>query len=221
MFDGIPHIVGDHQRRQMVGRDQTVTDFQHLFRRFGIQCRSMLIQQQYFRLFQRSHQQCQCLPLSAGQQANLNRHPVLQSQLQFPEQLPIGLPFPAADAPFQSPMLPAPGSKGQILPDFHIRRCPHHGILKYPSQDSCPFVFGKPGHILPVYPDGPLIHTIHTGHGIQKSGFSRPVAADQGDKVPFRQFGADVPQGDLLIDRPRVECLADSFNRQHLLHPPM
>ena len=53
VYDSIVHIVRDHQRGEMIFADQLIGDLQHLCRRFGVECRGMLVKQKYLRLFER------------------------------------------------------------------------------------------------------------------------------------------------------------------------
>mgnify|MGYP000982727252 CR=1 FL=1 len=93
-MDGIAHIVGDHQRGQVVLPDQAVRDIHDPLGRLGIQRRGVLVQQQQLGLLQGGHQQRQRLTLSAGEGAYLGGQAVLQTQTQLPQ--PVQMPFSPA-----------------------------------------------------------------------------------------------------------------------------
>ena len=77
--NGITHIVGNHQSRQPVLLHDPLRRLQHLGCGFGIQGRSVLIQQQKLWLLNGSHQQRQCLTLATGEQADLGSQAILQA----------------------------------------------------------------------------------------------------------------------------------------------
>ena len=93
-MDGIAHIVGDHQRGQVVLPDQAVRDIHDPLGRLGIQGSGVLVQQQQLGLLQGGHQQRQRLPLSAGEGAHLGGQAILQTQTQLPQ--PAQMPFSPA-----------------------------------------------------------------------------------------------------------------------------
>ena len=59
----------------------------------------MFIQQQYFGLFQGSHEQCQCLPLTAGKKPHLGTQAVFQPQIQCFQKFLVFFPFFGTDTP--------------------------------------------------------------------------------------------------------------------------
>ena len=93
-MDGVAHIVGDHQRGQVVLPDQAVGDVHDPLGRLGIQRRGVLVQQQQLGLLQGGHQQRQRLTLSAGEGAYLGGQAVLQTQTQLPQT--VQMPFSPA-----------------------------------------------------------------------------------------------------------------------------
>ena len=95
-MDGVAHIVGDHQRGQVVLPDQAVRDIHDPLGRLGIQRRGMLVQQQQLGLLQGGHQQRQRLTLSAGEGAHLGGQAILQTQTQTQLPQPVQRPFSPA-----------------------------------------------------------------------------------------------------------------------------
>ena len=82
LLRGLREPVGDHQRRQTAAFNDVGRDAEHLFRGLGIKCRCMFVKQQQFRVGHGSHEQCQRLPLSAGEQADFRFQPVFQTKIQ-------------------------------------------------------------------------------------------------------------------------------------------
>ena len=66
VFNRISHVVGNHQRREVLLPDHLIAEPEHLFSCLGIKRRRMLVKQEQLRRAQRRHQQRQRLPLAAG-----------------------------------------------------------------------------------------------------------------------------------------------------------
>ena len=62
----LPHIVGDHQSRQIALMDNIISYGHHLLSCGRIQSRRMFIQKQQLRCHNGTHQQCNYLSLSTG-----------------------------------------------------------------------------------------------------------------------------------------------------------
>ena len=71
------------------------------------------------------------------------------------------------------------------------------------------------GDVHPVDGDAPAVHRPDTGHRIEHGGFSRAVAADDGDEIAGGQVEVEIPQGGLFIDGPFVEGLAKMAQLKH------
>ena len=82
MGNSVPHIVGDHQRGELVSLNDFLGGVQHLGRRLGVQGGGVLIQNQKFQRCHGGHQQGHGLPLSAGEGAHLDVQLILQAQVQ-------------------------------------------------------------------------------------------------------------------------------------------
>ena len=213
--DGIPHVVRDHQCRQMRLPDDALRRVQHLLRCLRIERRRVLVQQQNLRPLQGRHQQRQRLPLSAGQQPDLRGHPVLQPQLQHAQPLPVLLSLLPGDAPPETAAVAAPRRERQVLIDLHRARRARHRILEHPSDERCPLIIRQPRDILPVDENRAGIDRPHTGHRVQHRRFARAVSADDRDKTSVVQLQADVDQCLLLIDCAQIKGLENMSELQH------
>ena len=215
MDDSVPHIVGDHQRGQLLLTNDAFRHFQYLGRRFGIQSGGVLVQQQQLRLLQRCHQQGQRLTLTAGKQPHLGGHAVFQPQIQALEQLLVFFPLGGGNAGPQTASLAAPLGQRQIFLDLHGRGRAHHGVLKDPANVAGPLVFRQIGHIHPVDRDAALIYRPDARHGVEQRGFARAVAADDRDEIAVVQGQGNAVQRGLFVDRARIKGLADLFDLKH------
>ena len=218
--DGIAHIVGNHQSGQVMLADDPVGEFQHLGGGFGVQGGGMLVQEQQFGPLEGGHQQRNRLPLAAGEQTHLGGQPVFQAQLQIRQDLPVLFPLGLPDTPHQTALGAPPGSDGQIFCDFHIRGGALHGVLEHPAQISCPLVLRHIGHVHTVNFDGTPVRLPHTGNGVEQGGFSRAVAADDGDEVPVRQAQVQPVQGHFCVDRTGIEGFMQIGNFKHVVSLP-
>ena len=218
--DGIAHVMGNHEGGQLIPLHDLLRGVQNLGRRFGVQGGGVLVQQQEPGLLQRGHQQSQGLPLAAGEQAHLAGQPVLQSQIQDFQQLPVLLPLGAGDAGAEGAALPPAGGQGQVFLDLHGGRGAHHGVLKHPADEPGPLVLRQAGHILPADGDGAAVHRVDARHQIEQGGLARAVAADDGGEVPFVEGEGDTVHGPLLVDGAGVEGLINFVHFKHGERPP-
>ena len=199
----------------MAFRHDAVRQLQHLGRRLGVQGGGVLVQQQQLGLFQGGHQQRQRLALSAGEEAYLAGQPILQPQVQIFQHLLVLLLLRLGHAPAEAPPLAPAGRQGQVLQNLHGRRGAQHGVLEDPADIRGPLVVRQVGYVHAADGDGPAVHGPGPRHGVQKGGFARPVAADDGTEVPVLQRQAHAPEGLFLVDRPGVENLPDFFYFKH------
>ena len=81
MLNGIFQVMGDHQGRQVVFLDDTVSSFKNLGGCLGVQSCRVFVQQQEFGFHKTCHQQCQRLTLTAGKQSNFAGEAVFQTQI--------------------------------------------------------------------------------------------------------------------------------------------
>ena len=183
MGDGVLHVVGHHHGGQAVFGHDAVGELQHLGGGFGVKGGGVLVQQQELGLFQGGHQQRQRLPLTAGEQPHLGGQPILQPQPQRRQQSAVFLPLGAGNAPFEGAAAAAAGGQRQIFLDPHIAGSTHHGVLEHAAQIGGTAVLRLVGDVLAVQQDGAAVHGERTGHGVEHGGFSRAVAADDGDKI--------------------------------------
>ena len=181
--NGVAHIVGNHHGGQMVFLHNPLGRFQHLGRGLGVKGCGMLVQKQQLRLLQGRHQQCQRLTLTAGQQADLGGHPLLQSQIEDLQLLPIERAIRFGDAEAEGSGLAAARRQGKIFLDLHGGGGTHHGILEHPPNIFCPLVFRQGGHVHAVNEDFPGVHRENAGDGVEHGTLARAVAADDGDEV--------------------------------------
>ena len=147
VLNGVPHVVGDHQRGQPLLCNDPIRQLHDLGGGFGIQRGGVLVQQQQLGTFQRRHQQRQRLTLTAGQGADLGGEPGLQPQSQIAQQRAVGLSLLLGDAPAKAALLPAACRQRQIFLDVYGGRCAHHGVLKHAANVGGPFVLRKIGHV--------------------------------------------------------------------------
>ena len=179
----------------------------------------MLVQEQQLRRTQRRHEQRQRLPLAAGEQAYLAGHAVFQPQIQHSELFPVHIPFHLADAPAQPALLSAPHGQGQVLFDVHGGGGSRHRVLKDAAQVARPFEFRQGRHVHAADLDLAAVNGEYARDCVQHGGFSRAVAADHGDEIPFRQMQIHAQQGLLLRDRAGVEGLLDVRELKHASPP--
>jgi hypothetical protein len=79
---GLRHRMGQHQRRQLVARDDLLAQANDLIRTPGVERRRVLVEQQQFRLAPRRHEQRQRLPLTARERANRVFQAVFETHVQ-------------------------------------------------------------------------------------------------------------------------------------------
>ena len=120
----------------MIFADDTIRGVEHFGSGFGIQGGGMLIQQQELRLDEGGHEQCQCLALTAGEQANLAGQPVFQTKPQGFQQFAVFVAFGLFDSGHQRAQLTAALGQGQVFFDAHGGGGAHHRILEY-TADEC------------------------------------------------------------------------------------
>ena len=160
--DGVPHIMRDHQRRELVLLDDLPRKLQNLRSGLRIQSRRVLVKEQQFRPLQRRHKEGECLPLSPGEKLHLRPHPALESELEPAQRLPVELSLLLLHGPAESSPLPPPIGEGEILLDLHIPRGPLHRVLKYSSDIFRPPVLRHPRDIRPVDLDHAGIRLVNT-----------------------------------------------------------
>ena len=163
VLDRVCHVVGDHQRGQLVLVDDFIGQIEHLGRRGRVQRGGVLVKQQQLWLSQRGHHQRQRLALSAGEQTDLCGHAILQTEIQGLEQLVIGGRLVLGDAPAKSALLAAAHGQGHVLDQLHVGGGAHHRVLEYAADQKGALVLGQSCQIVAVEHDAALIHAPHTG----------------------------------------------------------
>ena len=73
---------------------------------------------------------------------------------------------------------------------------------------------------MPSIGDLALVYGPDTGHRVQHGGFTRTVAADDGNEVALIQLQVQPVQGRFLIDGACIEGLGDILDLKHFSHPP-
>ena len=215
MGNSVPHIVGDHQRGELVSLDDFLGGVQHLGRRLGVQGGGVLIQQEELGLLEGGHQQCEGLALASGEKAHLGGEAVLQAQVQDLEQLPVALPLRLGDAGAEGAGLAAAHGQGEILLDLHGGGSAHHGVLEHPSDEFGPLVLRESGYVRSVDGDAPLVHLPHPRHRVEEGGLSRAVSADYRDKIAVVQGEGHAVEGCFFIDCPGVKGFIDVLDLKH------
>ena len=213
--NGIAHIVGDHQSGQVILCHNFLGHIQHLGCGLGVKGRGMLVQQQQFGLLEGSHQQSQCLTLSAGKQTHFGGHSVLQTQIQNLELFSVRFPLRLGDTGSEGSGLTPAGCQCQIFLNPHIGSRAHHGILEYTADILGTLILRQTGDINPVNGDPAFVHTVNTGHGVHQCGLTGTIAADDRHKVTGVQMQAHTPQGYFLIDRACIKGLYNILNIKH------
>ena len=216
--NGVAHIVGDHQRGQMVLADDPVRGLQHLGGGLGVQGGGVLVQQQQLRLLHGGHEQRQRLALAAGKQADLGCEPRFQPQAQGLEQRAVFLPLGLFDAGHQCAPFAAALGQGQVFLDAHGGGGAHHRVLEHAADERGALVFGQAGHVGAVDDDGALVHGPGAGDGVHQGALAGAVAADDGDEVPVLHGEIHAVQGALFVHRAGVESLIDPFDLKHASH---
>ena len=117
---------------------------------------------------QRCHEQCQRLPLTAGQKLDLGGKTILQAEIQPPQLLFEHLAFLLSDAPSQAALLPAAQRKRKVLFDPHVTGSSHHGILEHAAKQLCPAVLRHMRHVLSIDPDLAGSGRIRAAHAVQQ-----------------------------------------------------
>ena len=207
MDDGVPHVVGDHHRRQMVFADNLIRHGKHLFRSLRVKGRGMLVQKEYLGLFQSCHQKRQCLALAAGKKAYLCGESLLQSEIEPLQCLVEHLPFILGDAPLKAPSLSASQGECHVLLDHHVGVGTLHGILEDTAEDCCPLVIGHVGEIYVISLNRTLIHLEDACNGVKHRGLTGTVTADDGDEVSVIEGQAEVIKCKLCVYCSLVEGL--------------
>ena len=216
-LQGLVHIVGDHEGGDMVFRDGLTGDFQHLFCRGGVQSGGMLVQQKELRRLEGGHHQRQRLALAAGKQTHRLLHPILQAHVQLSQLFPEGGLFrPGHMAE------PAAGGRRQreIFLNGHVGCAAAHRILEQTADLAGALIFRQGGDISSVQINAAAVGEKAAADGVEESGFSCAVGADDGDEIPGEQVQAQALQGCLFIDGAGVEGLGYIFNLQHSGWPP-
>jgi hypothetical protein len=163
----MPHVVGDHQRRQPLISDDLAGQLQDLARRFRIESGDMFVEQQHFRPHQRCQNHGQRLSLPTREQTD----PVLKAVFQAepdPRQLPAEtLTIPSAHSRAESPPLAALRGKSHVLLDGRRWAGSQQRVLEYPGDQGSPAIFGPSGHIPAVDDNAARIKRKAAGYGIE------------------------------------------------------
>ena len=166
MFNGIVHVMRNHQGSQSVLSDDPVGRFQNLRCRLRIKRRRMLVQKQNLRLLHGRHQKSQSLSLSSGKKSDLGAHAILQAQIQLLQKLPVLALFLFPDAPAKRSSLTTACSQCHILINLHISGSSCHRILEHSSEVSRSLEFGQCGHIFTANQNLSGVHRPDTGNRI-------------------------------------------------------
>ena len=211
----ILHIVRNHQRRQLILRDDLLCQFQHLRRRLRVKGCRMLIEEEQIRLDERRHEKCQCLPLSAREKPDTRGKAILQTEFQTRELLTEHIAHLTRRAPFECRRLAAPRRDGEIFLDHHACRRPHHRILENASDELCTAVLRPLRNVLARNVDLPRIDRNRTRDSVHQRGLACTVAADHGDEITGAKVKADARERLFLRNRPGVKCFLNILDLQH------
>ena len=175
----------------------------------------MLIEQQELRLLERGHQQCQCLTLAAGEQANLCGHSVLKAEAEGAELLAELLALCVGHGPAQPALFAAAHGERHVLFDLHVRRGAHHRILEHAAYIPGTLVLRQGSDVHPIKDDAPAVDRPYTGDGVEHRGLAGSVAADDGHEVARLKVEGEPCEGFLFIYRALIEGLADIIELKH------
>ena len=210
-----------HHAGDALFRHNLLCQRQHLFRCGRVQRGGVFVQQKQLWRHQRCHQQCQCLTLAAAQQANRLAKPVFQAKAQrrklLAERRAV---FRTDGGEHAAPLCRAQVGQRHILFNGHVRGRAFQGVLKQAAYLPRAFVVRHKGDIAPVQHHTAFVRVKFTGHSGHQSGFSRPVRANQGDKIAFLQVKAHIVQRLFLIYSAGVERFADMHKVKHGRRPP-
>ena len=209
------HVVRDHERGQIVARDDFLGNLKHLVRRLGVERRGVLVQQQKVGLLQRRHQKRQRLTLAAGQQADLAGHAVLEAKAERCELFPINLALLVGDAVAQAAPLAAAIGEREVFLDAHSGGSAHHRVLKHAAKEARALMLWQSGQTKAVEANEARIHRIHTRNQVERGGLARAVAADDRDEIAVFQRQVETVDRTLFVDRARVERLIDALQFKH------
>ena len=212
--------MGDHHRRDLLLLDDLHRDVHHLLRRRGIQRGGMLIQQEHLRLGDGSHQQRQRLTLSAGEEADLHLHPVLQAHLEGGELLAIIGEVLLLHRQGQGEALGLVAGQGEVLLDGQIRRGAFHRVLEKGAHQAGALVFRQMLQVIAVQDDFALVHVEGAGNRAKQRGFARAVGTQDGDEIIILQRQGHIAQGGMLIHRALGEGFGHMAEFKHALRLP-
>ena len=220
VLDGVLHVVRDHHGGEVVARNDLLGDLKHLVCGLRVERRSVFVEQQQIRLAQRRHQQRQRLTLTAGEQADLARHAVLQTQTERRELLTVELALLVRDAGMQTAPLTAAVREREVLLDAHGRGRTHHRVLEHTAEIFRALVLGQMRQVEAVKVDRAGIHRENARDQVERGGLAGAVAADDRDKIAVFQRQIEVVNRTLLIDRSGVERLVNTLEFEHVSGPP-
>ena len=213
--------MGNHQAGDLVLRHNGLGQSENLLRRGRVQGGGVFVQKQQLGGDHSGHQQGQCLALAPGKQTHRTFHPVFQPQFQLGKPLPEFLPLPAGDHGEGRAALAGPHiGQGQIFLNGHVGGGAFQRVLEQPPDVFAALVVRLVGDVYSVQADGALVHRKRTGNGVEQRGFSRPVGAQNGDKVSLCQLQIHIGQRLFLVYCAGIEGFGQIGKLQHFSFLP-
>ena len=212
----IAHVVRDHHSHQAVFAHNLIRQLQHLGRRVRIQRRRVLVQQQQLWLFQRGHQQRQCLTLAARQQPHLGGHAILQAQTQGLEPLAVLLALGSGDAQAQGAALASAcdysiATDAYLAEDYEQARALFAALGDYKESASlvtaCDYAIAQN-----TYDAGEYAHAaeLFTALGDYKN--SAALAAQAGDRVFAEKLLGSWVSNEMDVSSIFIDSLYDAID---------
>ena len=208
-------IVGNHHSSDIIVFNDFIRQLQHFLGSCRVQSRCMLIQQQQLGRDHSSHHQRQCLPLTAGEQADLAFQTIFQTQTQLRELFLKESTFFVGDAKDRTLLVGTQINESQIFLDSHIRCSTAQRILKEPAYLTGTLIFRLKSDIPAVQPDTAGIQQEAAADSIKDGTLAGAVAADDTDKITRCKVQRKVSESLLGIRGTFIKSLVDITQFQH------
>ena len=157
----------------------------------------------------------QGLALAAGEEPHVIFQTVLKAHVEEPELLPEELSSPPVEADAET-LEPFFEADHHVVLQGHVGGGAGQGILENAADGPGADVFRRPGDILAIQNDATGVRGHGSGQEVEQGAFSRPVAADDGDKVPLVHREIEGVEDPVFVGRSGVEGEDGVFYGDHL-----
>lgn len=194
VLHGVPQIVRDHNRRQLLFADNPVGQLHDDLGGARVEGGGVFVQNQEIERRQRRHQQRDGLPLPAGQRPHLHVHLVLQPQFQRREHFAVRRFALAVDPGRQAE--PAAFVVGQrhIFQYCHVWAGAHRRILVHATHFAVALEIFHPADAGAVDADIAAVQRDAAADQVEHRGFAAAVAADDGNEFPVRHGQVEIAE---------------------------